>query len=130
MSVVLIRIRRSGSVRYQNATDFCILKVTEERSRIRIYSSEVQIQGSGDPDSHQNVTDPQPLLLTYPVVSLVVVVVARSGGRSGEWSGGGKDIRIFPEHRSGSRSMLSLKIVIQIFISKGYPIRGGGGPPM
>jgi hypothetical protein len=58
-------------------------------------------------------------MLTYPVVSRVVVVVARSGGRSGEWTGGGgKDIRIFPEHRSGSRSMLSLKIVIQIFISK------------
>jgi hypothetical protein len=37
---------------------FCYLKVTEERSRIRIGSIS-QRYGSADPDSHQNLKDPQ-----------------------------------------------------------------------
>jgi hypothetical protein len=36
---------------------FCILKINEESSRIRIHFS--QRYGSGDPDPHQKVTDPQ-----------------------------------------------------------------------
>jgi hypothetical protein len=35
---------------------FCILKVTEERSRIRYW---IRRSGSADPDPHQNVPDPQ-----------------------------------------------------------------------
>jgi hypothetical protein len=38
-------------------TFFCILKVTEERSRIWIYL--VRGTDPGIPDQHQNVTDPQ-----------------------------------------------------------------------
>jgi fatty-acid desaturase len=41
---------------------FCILTVTEERSRIRSWIRSGSIShryGAADPDPHQNVTDPQ-----------------------------------------------------------------------
>jgi hypothetical protein len=39
---------------------FCILKVIEERSRIRGWIRIIgQSYGPADPDPHQNVTDPQ-----------------------------------------------------------------------
>ncbi len=35
---------------------FCVLKINEERSRTGVVESEVRIPG--DPDPHQNVTEP------------------------------------------------------------------------
>ncbi len=54
---------------------FCIVKVLEERSRIRIRWSEGLISLS--PDPHQNVTDPQhwlsEVLFQYKLVSCLVL---------------------------------------------------------
>jgi hypothetical protein len=49
---------------------FYILKITEENSRIRSLTVSIsQKYGSGDPDSQQNVTDPQHCKLTQPATS-------------------------------------------------------------
>jgi hypothetical protein len=46
-------------VKYEEKNYFRILKVTEERSRIRSWIRTIsQSYGSADPDPHQNVTDP------------------------------------------------------------------------
>ena len=60
-------LRVSYKKKYEKCVFFFILKVTVERSRIRIRRSVSRRYGSADPDPHQHITDPQHWMLLVPM---------------------------------------------------------------